>query len=62
MDEWHVLNVRIQMEMLITEREGMIAENQQRIHQGESMAYWEDSFLILNRQFTELWETLKKSG
>jgi hypothetical protein len=35
------------LQEFITRREGMIAENQQRIHRGESLAYTEDSFLIL---------------
>lgn len=59
MDEWHILNIKLQIEMLITEREGMIAENLQRIDQGKSLAYAEDSFQILNAQFTKLWEDLK---
>ena len=60
MDE-KILNIRLQMETLITEREGMIAENQQRFHLEQSMAYTEDSFQILNRRFIELWEILKNS-
>jgi len=61
-DEWHALNIKLQMEMLITEREGMIAENLQRVHRGESMAYVEDSFQMLNARFTHLWEVLKVYG
>ena len=59
MDNWHYLNIRLQMECLITEREGMIAENKQREHRGESLAYVEDSFQITNRRFTELLEILR---
>ncbi len=51
MDKWHVLNIRLQMEMLITEREGMIAANQQRIHRGESLAWEESNFQALSSQF-----------
>jgi hypothetical protein len=59
MDEWHTLNIRLQMEILITEREGMIAENQCREHLGQTTAYTMDNFQILNEQFTKLWEYLK---
>ena len=62
MDEWHTLNIKLQMEILVTEREGMIAENLQRIHRGESMAYVEDSFQILNAQLTHLLEVIKVYG
>ncbi len=60
MDNWHVLNIELQIEMLITEREGMIAANQQRIHRGESLAWEESNFQGLNDQFARLLEDLKK--
>ena len=54
-----ILNIRLQMETLITEREGMIAENQQRIHRGESLAYTEMQFATLSNEFTKLLEVLR---
>ncbi len=59
MDAWHELNIRLQMEALISEREGMIAENKQREHLGESMAYWGDSFEINKAAFVHLLEALR---
>ena len=41
---------RIKLEALITEREGMVAENQQRQAVGASMAYTEDAFVNLARR------------
>lgn len=38
---------RIELEALITEREGMIAENAHRAFCGNSPAFGEDSFLVL---------------
>ena len=58
MDE-KILNIRLQMETLITEREGMIAENQQRIHRGESLGYTEMQFATLSNEFTKLLEVLR---
>ncbi len=45
--EQTLLEFRCQLERLITKREGMIALNKQREVVGHSMAYEEDSFLIL---------------
>ena len=44
MDERDLLFIRVQLEALISERESMIAENQQRVHLGQSVAYDEKSF------------------
>jgi len=41
------LNRRIELEALITEREGMIAMNMQREHLGQSMAYEGNAFVFL---------------
>jgi hypothetical protein len=44
------------LQELITRREGMIAENQGRIHDGNQVAYQEDSFAVLAdeiRRFAE---------
>jgi hypothetical protein len=46
--------VEIELQALITEREGMVAENAQRQRLGESMAYQEDSFLVLAEQIRNL--------
>ena len=39
-----LLDIKIQLEQCITEREGMIAENMQREALGESMAYTSKDF------------------
>jgi len=62
MDDWHYLNIRIQMEELITEREMMIAENQQRIHSGESLAYTGEEFSSVMTNLTRLREVLIHDG
>lgn len=46
MTETKLLQIRIKLEALVTEREGMIAENKQRRHHGESMAYPQQNFTI----------------
>lgn len=46
--EQRLLDIRLQMEGLITEREGMIAENDMRKYLGESPAYTEINFQVLN--------------
>jgi len=43
--EQKLLDIRLQMESLISEREAMIAENMHRQAVGNSMAYGEDAFL-----------------
>jgi hypothetical protein len=45
MDESNLLFIRVQLEALISEREAMVAENQQRQAVGSSMAYDEKAFL-----------------
>ncbi len=62
MDAWFELSIRIRLEVLVSEREGMIAENKHREHCGQSMAYCEDSFLINAQKITELNEELRKHG
>lgn len=59
MDEFRLLDIRLQMEALISEREGMIAENRQREHRGESMAYMEDNFQINAGAFEKLRAVLR---
>lgn len=45
---------RIELEALITEREGMIAENKHREGLGQSMAYGDSAFNALAEQIREL--------
>lgn len=47
-------NRRINLEALISEREGMIAENEQRMIEGRSMAYVAAAFFDNARQIREL--------
>jgi hypothetical protein len=53
-DDGRLLNIRIQMEEMITRREGMIAENQWRENRGESQAYSVDDFSRLEIEFAHL--------
>jgi hypothetical protein len=56
-----LLDICLQAQALISEREGMVAENLHRQHCGNSIAYGEDSFLLNANRFTELLEILRKS-
>lgn len=47
-------NERIELEALITEREGMVAENKVREILGQSMAYHDMDFQILAKQMRDL--------
>ena len=51
------LNRRIELEALITERDGMIALNMQRESLGQSMAYGDDAFLDVAAKMMALIET-----
>jgi hypothetical protein len=62
MDTWFELNIRTQMEAIICRREGMIAENKQREHRGECMAYSELEFLNLHDEFMRLNEEIRSRG
>ncbi len=44
---------RMQLEALITEREGMLAENKQREFTGESMAYVFNDFIAIQQEIAE---------
>ena len=48
------LNIRCQIEALISRREGMIAENKQRERRGESLAYGEKAFDDLEQSFVSI--------
>lgn len=54
MDAFAELNYRARIESLITEREGMIAENKQREQLGHSMAYPESEFMRIVREFEQI--------
>jgi len=54
------IDILLQMEELICEREGMIAENKFREHCGNSIAYGEDNFQILAQKFESLRAELRK--
>ena len=53
-DERYLLGIRLIMERIITDREAMIADNKQREHRGESMAYGEPAFCKLSAELDEL--------
>jgi hypothetical protein len=57
--EQRVLDIFLQAQALISEREGMIAENKQREHLDQSMAFTEDSFLQNASLFGHLLEILR---
>ncbi len=61
-NEQLLLEFRLEMEEAITEREGMIAENLQRVYIGQSMAYVEDSFLLLQNKIQSIRERLISIG
>lgn len=46
------------MNRVMVEVEGMKAENKQREMQGESMAYWEDSFCIKASELEQIEQEL----
>lgn len=60
MDTWFELNIRTQMEAIICRREGMIAENKQREHRGEPMAWTESSFFELDSDLMALNEQIRR--
>lgn len=49
-------NKRIELEALITEREGMIAENEHRTRNGNSIAYGDEAFDLLAAKMRALKE------
>ena len=55
--EYKHLKIRLRMEQLITQREGMIAENKMREICGNSLAYSNEDFDKLQTEFCYL-ETL----
>ena len=55
-------NSFIEMQALMTERDGMIAENEVRSDLGRSLAYVEDSFLIIAEKMRALKKEEVKDG
>lgn len=56
------MNKRILLEALITEREGMTAENRQRKHLGQSMAYGDEDFDALAEKMRALIEDVPEEN
>jgi hypothetical protein len=54
--EQRLLDIRLHMEMLISVREGMIAENLQRVHNYQSIAYIAKDFDSITIQLSQLLE------
>jgi len=52
--------IEIKLQILITQREGMIAENQNRIHKGQSIAYTDDHFRRIEYEMVNLQYELKE--
>ena len=59
LSEQQLLKITIEMEDCITAREGMIAENLQRSHIDESMAYNDGDFMEISMELKKLREALK---
>jgi len=50
------METKIKLEALITEREGMLAQNEQRLRQGYSVAYGDEAFSELAARMLKLLE------
>ncbi len=57
--DFKLLDIQIQMEEIICEREAMIAENKWREIQGQSLAYGENNFNSLANRLEHLREILR---
>ena len=57
-----LLEIRINLEELITEREAMLALNQGRIHRGEQVGYDDGEFYKIVNQMKALRENLIHLG
>ncbi len=55
-----IIDIEIELQQIITKREGMIAENKQREYIGQSMAYGEKDFEELVRAMQGLLDTYNK--
>lgn len=58
--EFKEIDILLQMHSLITEREGMVAENMARYYLHEPPAYYDDAFQKLQGKFEELRSILRK--
>lgn len=59
MTDEELLKIKIEMEMLVTSREGMFALNSYRQRANLAQAYNEDAFIDLNKDFEKLLEKLR---
>lgn len=62
LSEQHLLELKIELEELITEKEGMIATNFQRVHLEQSMAYDDYAFLDVKNRMKAIREQLIHLG
>lgn len=62
LDDQHVLELRCELEELITEREGMIIENTTREIRGESWPYGKEDFESLRKSIQALRERIIRFG
>ena len=58
----HILELRCEFEELMTEKEGMLALNQQRMFAGQAMAYTDDAFFTLAAKIKLLREKIIQLG
>ena len=56
--EQHLLEFRLKLEALITEREAMVALNQYRLARDETIGYGEESFMDLAKKIDSQCEKL----
>ena len=61
MDEKKLTEIRVQMEMLVTERAGMIAQNQIHIVEKKPLSYAEQEFERIRIELGELLNVLRRS-
>jgi len=62
LSEQHILELKTELEELITEREGMVAMNLQRVHLEQSMAYDGHAFLYIQNRMKAIRERLIHLG
>lgn len=55
------LEIKLELEALICEREAMLAENSQRHNDGQAMAYHEHDFFCLAKEIRDLIGRMKKA-
>ena len=62
MNNYTEMIFRVQMEQLVTERLGMVAENENRARRQESPAYVEKDFQNVNQLFADLEVRIREAG